>query len=262
MLPVQVITSATKRAAQQPWGCMCVVLGTMLLLLLGVESQDEHRVPGQWDLGWESLAQPGDDARSDSPAVTAWSATRDPATGTEGTARPGGLWGTFVSLSPGGYHATIPQTGRTLPDGRTLPPSPPPAMDVTIPVPVPVPSRAKCHPVGHSCPRPQGGVTPPSHGVAGHSSHSRQRVPQSHGLALSAAEAREAEQPAGASRSSPSLHPCLPSRAEPSRAMGPASPRPAQPCWAPRAAAMMRSASLRRARDPRRRRGGRARRAA
>lgn len=110
MLPVQVITSATKRAAQQPWGCMCVVLGTMLLLLLGVESQDEHRVPGQWDLGWESLAQPGDDARSDSPAVTAWSATRDPATGTEGTARPGGLWGTFVSLSPGGYHATIPQT--------------------------------------------------------------------------------------------------------------------------------------------------------
>lgn len=83
MLPVQVVTTATKGTAPEPWNCTCVVLGTMLLLP-GVGSQDEHWVPGQWDLGWESLAQPGDDARSDSHAADQLSQhlspTSDPAT--------------------------------------------------------------------------------------------------------------------------------------------------------------------------------------
>lgn len=202
---------------------------------------------------------PGDDSRAADQLSQHLSPTRDPATRTlphgQGALPAwGGLWGTFMSLSQGGYDATIPQTGRNhLIAGHRFPQQ--------WMSPSPFSYSAKCHPVGHSCPRPHGGVTPPSHGVE-HSSHPRQRVPPSRGPALGAAEAREAEQRAGASRSSPSLHACLPSRAEPSRAMGPASPRPAQPCWAPRAAAMMRSASLRRARDPRRRRGGRARRAA
>lgn len=58
MLPVQVVTTATKGTAEQPWNCTCVVLGTVLLLLLGVESQEEHWVPGQCDLGWESWHSP------------------------------------------------------------------------------------------------------------------------------------------------------------------------------------------------------------
>lgn len=84
MLPVQVVTTATKGTAPEPWNCTCVVLGTMLLLLPGVGSQDERWVPGQWDLGWESLAQPGDDARSDSHTADQLSQhlspTSDPAT--------------------------------------------------------------------------------------------------------------------------------------------------------------------------------------
>lgn len=247
MLPVQVVTTATEGTAEQPWNCTCVVLAPCCCWVWS------PRTSTGWDLGWESQMMPA--------AVTAAEPHQGPGTGD--TAPLEGLWGTFVSLFPGGYDATIPHTGRNcLMAGH-------------------------CH---HRC--PQQWMSPSlslfSHPAEQSATHGTPGL-----LSLSSggceatiprcARALFAPPPAGATVPAPAPRsvrrgrerrsgepgppaappPSLPaSRAEPSRAMGPASPRPAQPCWAPRAAAMMRSASLRRARAPRRRRGGRARRAA